>query len=58
MKAKELDYVRGCIDNESFDYAFVHYSHFENINDQEFHRLREAYLKAGKELAEYLGVDI
>lgn len=56
MTGKELDYVRGTIDNEGFDYAFRHYSDFEDeVKDKAFHKLRKAYLKAANELQEYLG---
>lgn len=57
MKPKDLDYIRETVDQEGFDYAFTGYSSFEEIKDKEFHRLREAYLKAQKELAEYIGVE-
>lgn len=52
-----LQYVRDCVENEAFDYAFVDYSHFEEVKDEEFHRLRQAYLEARKALAAYLGVE-
>lgn len=57
MKPKNLDYVRETVNQEGFDYTFTGYSNFEEIEDREFHRLREAYLKARKELAEYIGID-
>jgi hypothetical protein len=57
MKPKGLDYIRETVNQEGFDYAFTGYSNFEEIKDKEFHRLREAYLKARKELAEYIGVE-
>lgn len=57
MKPKDLDYIRETVNQEGFDYAFTGYSNFEEIKDKEFHRLREAYLKARKELAEYIGID-
>ena len=57
MTGPELDDVRDRVDQEGFDYCFVHYSNFEDIKDKEFHRLRKAYCKAQKELAEYLGIE-
>lgn len=57
MKAKDLDYVRETIENESFDYAFEGYSEFKEVEDEQFHKLRRAFLLARKELAEYLNVD-
>jgi len=50
-----LEDVRACVDNEGFDYAFRHYSDFEEVDDPEFHRFRRAYVKAAKELGEYIG---
>jgi hypothetical protein len=42
------------IENEGFDYAFNHYSDFQEIIDPEFHRLREAYINAQKNLEKYI----
>ena len=55
MTGKELDYIRATVDNEGFDYAFRHYSEFENVKDKKFHQLRKAYLRAAEALQEYLG---
>lgn len=55
MTKKEQRRVNDCIENEGFDYAFTSYSHFEEVKDPEFHRLREAFLQARKALAEYVG---
>lgn len=57
MKAKDLDYVRGTIENEGFHYAFTGYSEFKEVDDPKFHELREAYLKAGRDLAAHLNVE-
>lgn len=54
MNAKELEYVKDTIDNEGFDYAFVDYSDFSEIEDEKFHNLRKAYVKAAEELREYV----
>ena len=53
-----LEYVRFCCESESFPYAFTSYSNFEEVKDEEFHRLRLAYLEAGQALAAYLGVEV
>lgn len=58
MKSEELDYVRETVDQEGFDYTFNGYSHFKDIEDEEFHRLRQQYIDSAKELAKYLNVDI
>lgn len=53
-----LEYVRFCCENECFPFAFTDYSDFKEVKDEEFHRLRLAYLEAGKALAGYLGVEV
>lgn len=57
MKGKELDYVRQTVEQEGFDYAFVDYSSFDDIKDEEFHKLRKAYVVAHDALYEYLNMD-
>lgn len=55
LKAHEHEYVCDVIEKEGFDYAFVHYSNFGNIDDEQFHVLRKKYLAARKEFADYVG---
>jgi hypothetical protein len=55
--ARTLAYVRNTVNLEGFDYAFRHYSNFEEVKDPEFHRLREAYVAAAEALAKYTGCD-
>ncbi len=56
MTGKELDYVRETVDQEGFDYAFRDYSDFiDEVQDEKFHELRRAYVKAAKELDMYIG---
>lgn len=57
MTANDMKDMQSRVENEGFEYAFVSYSHFPEIKDAEFHRLREAYLAARSALAEYIGVD-
>lgn len=57
MNQEQKDYLQNTIDNEGFDYAFRHYSDFEEIDDPTFHELRKAYLKAQAALAEYIGIE-
>lgn len=57
MKERNLIDVRQDVENEGFHYAFAGYSNYEEVKDVEFHRLRENYLKATKELGEYLRLD-
>jgi hypothetical protein len=42
------------ISQEGFDYVFRHYSSFNEITDQEFHKLRKQYLWATEALDRYL----
>ena len=50
----DMQYVEGKIRNEGFDYAFVHYSRYEDIKDEKFHELRKKFLEARKELNDYV----
>lgn len=52
-----LQYVREVVEYEGIWYSFVGYSDFEEVKDEEFHRLRKEYIEAGKKLAEYLRLD-
>lgn len=54
MAKNEMDYVRCTINNEGFDYAFVHYSDYSEIKDEKFHELRKKFLDARKELQIYV----
>lgn len=42
------------MDEEGFDYCFESYSHWDEIKDKEFHRLRLDFLRSMKELREYI----
>jgi len=57
MTNKEKCRVQYKVDDEGLDYTFQHYSHYEDIQDPEFHRLRQAYLQAARELEEYIQPD-
>ena len=50
----DLSDVKYRIDEEGMDYTFQHYSHFEEIKDEKFHRLRNAYLDAAEALENYV----
>jgi hypothetical protein len=52
-----MQYVRDTVENEGFDYAFRHYSHFEEVEDEKFHKLRKAYISAAEKLDKYVGID-
>ena len=42
------------MDNEGIDYCFEHYSCFEEIEDEEFHKLRLEFLESMKKIREYV----
>jgi hypothetical protein len=42
------------MDNEGMDYCFEHYSSFEEIQDEEFHKLRLEFLEVTKKLKSYV----
>jgi hypothetical protein len=46
--------VRYRMENEGIDYCFEHYSHWDEIKDEEFHRLRLGFLQYMKEIREYV----
>lgn len=54
MTKKQKQYVIATIENEGFDYAFRDYSDFEEIEDEQFHKLRSAYTAAANALEEYV----
>ena len=39
---------------EGFDYCFEDYSDWKNIKDKEFQKLKKAYIKAKKDLNDYI----
>ena len=41
-------------DNEGFHYCFESYSTFDEIKDEEFHKLRKQYLKIANKLNNYI----
>jgi hypothetical protein len=51
---EEWEHVYYRMENEGFHYCFKHYSRFEEIKDEEFHRLRINYLQSANELEEYI----
>jgi hypothetical protein len=46
--------VRYRMDNEGIDYCFESYSRFEEIKDEEFHKLRLEFLESMKKIREYV----
>ena len=52
--SNKIEDVLLAIECEGFDYAFHEYSDFKDIQDEEFHILREAFCDARKAMIEYL----
>lgn len=50
----QFDYLLSKIDNEGFDYCFVGYSNWEDIQDEKFHKLRKQYISAQENLENYI----
>jgi hypothetical protein len=42
------------MEKEGFDYCFISYSDWDEIKDEEFHRLKLGFLQSMKELREYI----
>lgn len=42
------------IDSEGIGYCFEHYSNFDEIKDEEFHRLRKELLKSINDIRKYV----
>jgi hypothetical protein len=54
---EELDDFRAVqyrMNNEGIDYCFEHYSSFKEIEDEEFHKLRQEFLDSMKKIREYV----
>lgn len=51
---ENFEYVKVKIKEEGFDYCFKHYSSFEEIQDEKFHKLRKQYLEISNELEQYV----
>ena len=50
----DWEVVKYRIENEGIDYCFESYSNWDEIYDEEFHRLRLGFLQYMKELREYV----
>lgn len=58
MPAREKKRVQSTVECEGFGYTFISYSNFDNVKDQRFHELRTAFVKAAKDLAAYIDVEL
>lgn len=55
LTKKEKEEIRNIVENEGFEYAFRDYSDFDEIKDEEFHKLRLAFIEAAENLENYIG---
>ena len=53
-KLEDFADLNSRMNQEGFHYCFKHYSSFTDIEDDKFHKLRKAYLKAADELEKYI----
>ena len=54
MTKEDITYLYQKMKEEGFDYCFRKYSTFEEIDDPEFHKLREAYCNEADKLESYV----
>ena len=54
MEDINFSYVKSRINQEGFDYCFIHYSEFFELKDKKFHKLRLNYIKSQQELKKYV----
>lgn len=54
QEREDYEMVRYRMDDEGMEYCFKHYSTFEEIEDEEFHKLREDFLESSTKLREYV----
>ena len=53
-KLEDFETVRYRMDSEGLHYCFKHYSSFIDIDDKEFHELRNKYLEISSDLENYI----
>lgn len=57
MNEQELEDWKACqyrMKEEGFHYCFKHYSNWDEIKDNEFHKLRNQYLESANKLEQYV----
>jgi hypothetical protein len=57
LSTEEKELINGVVDGEGFDYGFAHYTDFPEIDDKEFHELRNEYLEARQNLLDYCDIE-
>jgi len=54
QEAEDWVFLHSKMEQEGFHYCFKHYSNFEEIEDEEFHKLRNQYLEIADQLKKYV----
>ena len=57
MTERDKEEIIEVIDEEGFDYTFLEYSDFEEIEDEEFHKLRKNYIRAANKLRDFFNLE-
>lgn len=57
MTEHERQFIQDVCEAEGFDYGFAHYTSFDDIEDEKFHRLREKFLAAREKLIIYCEIE-
>jgi hypothetical protein len=57
QEGHDKDYVTDMIETQGFEFTFTFGETFSGVADPEFHRLRNKFILAYKELADYLNFD-
>lgn len=54
MTKKQRENIKYRIESKGIEYTFIYYSHFDEIEDEEFHNQRKAFVEAYNAFHEYL----
>jgi len=54
LSQEHAESIVSIIRTEGLDYAFSHYAIYRDVNDTKFHDLRLEYIRAARELREYV----
>jgi len=57
MTDEDRQFLKDVIDQEGFDYTFLHFSSFKNIKDETLQNLIAKFKESARELALYIGVE-
>lgn len=57
LKAEDKSFIQECVDNDGIDYVFREELSLDDIEDEEFQRLKTAYLEATQALIHYCGIE-